>query len=210
MSHEKLIADLVEESTPVVPLDLLRHCCGALLAITAYFAVIIFGFGLRADWFEQIATSAYLCEMLITLLLTYGAAWTALRLSAPSSGKLFAGWLLILLSVVMGAVIWLLGQVNAESFAASMESDHFYITLGVIAGATPVAAGLFWLLRQGAPTQLRWAGAMALLSASAAGHFIMRTVGQADNFADVLVWCYSPILVFLMLGVIVGQKTLRW
>jgi len=73
-----------------------------------------------------------------------------------------------------------------------------------------VAALLLWVMRQGSPTQLGWAGAMALLSASACGHFLMRTIGQAANFAEVFIWCYTPLLAFALLGMLLGKKLLRW
>jgi len=49
-----------------------------------------------------------------------------------------------------------------------------------------------------------------LLSASACGHFLMRTIGQAANFAEVFIWCYTPLLAFALLGMLLGKKLLRW
>lgn len=154
--------------------------------------------------------SAYALEMMITLILIFASAVMSVRLGIPRSGGLPIGWLLAVLALAMGAVIWLVGQVSLQTLQYSLQSDHFYITCGVTAGALPVAIGLFWMLRQASPTQLGWAGVLALLSASATGHFLMRTIGQADNFADVLVWCYSPVLVLALLGSLLGQKLLRW
>ncbi|MDG1287036.1 MAG: NrsF family protein [Rickettsiales bacterium] len=212
MSHEALIANLVEDATPVVPLNLFRRCFWMVTALTTYILLTVAYFGFRRDWADQmIEGAAYPSEMLITLILAFGAAIAALRLSVPRERKSSLSLLMLILPIAIGAVIWLLGQVSVESFSASIQSpSHFYITLGVLAGAVPVALLLFWLLRQGSPTQLGWAGSMVLLSASAVGHLLMRTIGQADNFADVLVWCYSPILFCGLVGVFIGKKALRW
>ena len=210
MNHEALIANLVEEAAPLKPFNLLKQCCSAAMLLTAYLLVLVLIMGVRDDWAQQIATHTYALEMATSLALAYGCAALAMRLSVPREGAMPLGWLAFMLAATMGAIIWLLGQVSIETFKLSLQSDHFYISLGVILGATPVALVLFKMIRQGSPTQLRWAGAMALLSASATGHFLMRTIGQANNFADVFVWCYSPVLVLALLGIILGQKALRW
>jgi hypothetical protein len=213
MSHETadaLIHALVEETAPVAPIEVGRIQAMSLSIITLYMATLILLFGLRPDWQVQMQTASYQCEMGITVILIYAAALSAIRLMAPSQSKMLWGWVLISISLLMGVAIWLLGQVDAESFQASLASDHYLITLGVTAAAAPVAIGLLRFLRKGAPTQLAWAGVMSLLSASAVGHLVMRTVGMADNFADVMVWCYSPILFLSALGVVIGRHSLRW
>lgn len=210
MSLDSLIDELAESVSPVEPLPRRQWSFKLLAMMAVYLSAILLLFGLRSDWSVQMQHVAYQCEMSISLILAFGAGLLAVNLATPHQGLPPIGWLLLMLALAMGAIIALVGGVTQESLMASFASDHFYITAGVAAGAFPVAAGLFWLLRKGSPTQLGWAGAMVLLSASACGHFLMRAIGQAPNFAEVLIWCYTPMLALALLGALVGKKLLRW
>lgn len=210
MSQNPLIAELAESAKPVRPVKMAKRLLWMVLLVTLYISALILLRGLRDDWMMQIQTLAYQMEMGISLLLVYGAGALAMRLSVPCEKRFPLAWLLLIGAATLGAVIALLGEVSMESLQRSLASDHFYITFGVCALAAPVAIGLLWVQRKGSPTQLGWAGAMALLAASAVGHFIMRTIGKAANYAEVLVWCYPPVLLLALVGVLVGRKILRW
>ena len=210
MMQDDFIANLVDDSTPVSPVNVTKNCCKLVLGLGGYLLALLLVLGVRDDWAMQMTSLAYSLEMAITLLLVFGAGLSAVRLSVPSANRMIDGWGLMLLAVTMGAIIWFIGKVDVESMQQSLSSNHFYVTLGVSLIAVPVAVGLFWMIRKGAPTQLEWAGVMALLSASACGHFVMRTAGKAENLADVMLWCYPPVLLLALVGIILGPKALRW
>lgn len=210
MSHKQLIDNLASELEAVKPVSLSRWRMLTVLLLTGYLAAVLAAAGLRDDFTVQFSHLVYKFELIVTLILAYGAALMAISLSVPRGGKFPLAWALVILAIALGAGIWLMGQVSLEGLKASIASNHFYITLGVIGCALPVALSLFWLLRQASPTQLAWAGGMALLSASAVGHFLMRCIGQAANFSEVFVWCYSPVIILGFLGMLLGQKLLKW
>ncbi len=210
MNHEALIANLVEEAAPVKPMSLSRRYVTVALAVTAYMMLLVLAMGWRSDLAAQLGTLVYVSEMLMSLCLIYGGALMAMRLSVPRAGSMPVGWVLVTIAFFIGIAVMLLGQVSTETLKASLQSDHFLVTISVVGVALPVVIGLFVMLRRGAPTQLGWAGAMALMSASATGHFVLRLTGEANNLADVLVWCYSPILFFAIIGVFIGKQALYW
>jgi hypothetical protein len=179
--------------------------------LAVYLSAVLLILGPRDDWLQQINQPAYTIEILLTLLLVVSAGIASVRFSVPKALKQSTALLLPAVSVALGLVIWQLGEVSGEELITSAtDLSLSYISLGVVAGATPVALFLFWQMSQGSPTQLSFASGMALLSASACGHLLMRTIGQASNFSDVLVWCYSPILLLMTVGALSGNKLLRW
>ncbi len=211
MNLDSFIDDLAESATPVSPLNIRQFSLALLLGLACYLSVIVALFGVRDDWLNEITTMAYQGEMALSLLIVFGAGLSVIKLAVPRQGSLPTSWCFLLLALTLGAVIGLLGNVSIQALEASLKSNHFYITFGLIAYAAPVAGALLWFLRQkGSPTQLGWAGLMALLSASASGHFLMRTIGQSNNFAEVFIWCYLPVLALALLGMLIGKKLLRW
>ncbi len=182
-----------------------------LVFLAGYLSAVLLILGPRDDWLQQINQPAYIVETLLTLFLVVSAGIASVRFSVPKALKQSSALLLPAVSVALGLVIWQLGEVSGEELISSATDFSLsYISLGVVAGATPVALFLFWQLSQGSPTQLSFASGMALLSASACGHLLMRTIGQASNFSDVLIWCYSPILLLMTVGALSGNKLLRW
>ena len=179
--------------------------------LAGYLSAVLSMLGPRDDWLQQIDQPAYTIEILLTLFLVVSAGIASVRFSVPKALKQSTALLLPAVSMALGLVIWQLGEVSGEELITSATDLSLpYISLGVVAGATPVALFLFWQMSQGSPTQLSFASGMALLSASACGHLLMRTIGQASNFSDVLIWCYSPILLLMTVGALSGNKLLRW
>ena len=179
--------------------------------LAGYLSAVLLMLGPRDDWLQQIDQPAYTIEILLTLFLVVSAGIASVRFSVPKALKQSTALLLPAVSMALGLVIWQLGEVSGEELITSAtDLSLSYISLGVVAGATPVALFLFWQMSQGSPTQLSFASGMALLSASACGHLLMRTIGQASNFSDVLIWCYSPILLLMTVGALSGNKLLRW
>ncbi len=210
MNNNNLIAQLADDVTPVQPISILRRLVLTFSVLIMYITLVPMLFGARPDWAQQMATLSYQLEMGISIALTFSAAFLAVRLAVPTQTRFPYGWLIGVAALAIGAVIGLLGEVSMQGVRDSFASNHYYITAGVIAFATPVAAALFISVAKGATTQPALAGLASLLSASAAGHFIMRTIGQSNNYAEVLLWCYSPVLILALIGFIMGQKYLRW
>lgn len=210
---EELIDKLSKDpqSNEFVAFNVTSYSRRTLMFLVVYLSIVILIFSPRDDWLQQIAQLSYSVEMLLTIVLIFSAGVSSVRFAVPRALKQSPALALPAVSVALGIVIWQLGEVSGEELITSAtDLSLSYISLGVIAGATPVALFLFWQMSQGSPTQLSFASGMALLSASACGHLLMRTIGQASNFSDVLIWCYSPILLLMTVGALSGNKLLRW
>ncbi|MDG0970086.1 MAG: NrsF family protein [Porticoccaceae bacterium] len=207
------INSLVEDAADTKPtgFNIASRSRLVILFLTVYLSLIIATIGLRSDWHYQVSQLSYSIEIALSIILIFFAGIASVRFSVPRAIGRSPAVFLPFLVVVLGIVIWQLGGVSLDALIVSLTTPSLsYISFGVIAGAIPTASFLMWQMSQGSPTQLRFAGSLALLSASSCGHFLMRTVGQAENFADVLVWCYSPIVMLTILGLIFGQKLLKW
>jgi hypothetical protein len=210
---EELIDKLSKDpqSNEFVAFNVTSYSRRTLMFLGVYLSIVILIFSPRDDWLQQIAQLSYSVEMLLTIVLIFSAGVSSVRFAVPRALKRSPALALPAVTVALGIVIWQLGEVSGEELITSAtDLSLSYISLGVIAGATPVALFLFWQMSQGSPTQLSFASGMALLSASACGHLLMRTIGQASNFSDVLIWCYTPILLLMALGALLGKKFFKW
>lgn len=212
-NHQRLITKLVDdaETSSMDSFDVTRSSYKTILFLVIYLVTTITAFGLRDDWHQQIYELTYLLEILCSVVLIFGAGVAAINFSVPRKIGYSPSQLLPILALAMGLMIWVLGDVNSSVFFTSIQTFSLsYMSLGVLVGALPALGFLLYQISQGAPTQLNFVGSMILLSASAAGHLLMRTIGQAASFSDVLVWCYFPILILTFLGRISGRNVLRW
>jgi hypothetical protein len=211
--ENEFIKSLVEDAADTQPtvFYIASRSRLVILFLTVYLGLVIAVMGLRSDWYYQVTLLSYSIEMALSVILIFFAGIASVRFSVPRAIGRSPAVVLPFLVVVLGMVIWQLGGVSLNALIVSVTTPSLsYISFGVIAGAIPTASFLMWQMSQGSPTQLKFAGSLALLSASACGHFLMRIVGQAQSFADVLVWCYSPVIILTMVGLMFGQKLLKW
>lgn len=69
---------------------------------------------------------------------------------------------------------------------------------------------LVWVLRQGAPTKLRAAGAVAGLVAGAVGAGACALHQPGTSLPFIGFWYAGPILICALLGALLGPRVLRW
>lgn len=189
--------------TPVArPFKIFHQSSATILVLGSYIVLMIAAFGLREDWPEQRLSTAYSLELLLCIILIFGAGISAMVFSVPRNTDHTPSRLLPWISLVMGIVIWISGDIKiSDSFNSAQNLQLSIMSLGVISSALPVACFLLWQIRQGYPTQLGFVSCMALLSASATGYIIMRVTHQSESFADIFIWCYSPILLVGLFGI---------
>ncbi|MHB8816768.1 MAG: NrsF family protein [Steroidobacteraceae bacterium] len=69
---------------------------------------------------------------------------------------------------------------------------------------------LVWILRKGAPTQLRATGAVAGLVAGALGAGACALHQPGGSLPFIGLWYAAPILLCALLGALLGRRVLRW
>lgn len=206
----KLIDRLVEEGKPVSSVKIARIQAYTVLAVTFYAIALLLSLGIRADFLEALMRPAYLVELLICLFLVYGGSVSALWLAQPRIERLPFRWGFIMGAFTILAIFFTVYQIDSSMLLASFQQNLYPITLSVLSIASPVVVGLFFVLKRYAPTQPVWASLLALMSATAFGHMMMRILYSAENMADVMLWCYSPVLVMAFIGAALGRLILKW
>jgi hypothetical protein len=71
-------------------------------------------------------------------------------------------------------------------------------------------ASLIWALRQEAPTNLRWTGAVTGLVAGALGAAVFAFHHPGGSIPFIVLWYGGPIVVCALIGAILGPRLLRW
>lgn len=71
-------------------------------------------------------------------------------------------------------------------------------------------AALIWALRMGAPTALKRTGAIAGLVAGALGAAAYAFHCSGDSLPFIAIWYGTPILLWTLIGALLGPRLLRW
>ncbi|HJS89747.1 MAG TPA: DUF1109 domain-containing protein [Steroidobacteraceae bacterium] len=132
------------------------------------------------------------------------AAYPGISMRGPTA-------LIVLVIAVLGA-----GVVGALAIHPAISSQIIFgprwticlICIPLFAMAPFIA--LVWVLRKGAPTRLRSAGAVAGLVAGAIGAGACALHQPASSLPFVGFWYAGPILVCALLGALLGPRVLRW
>jgi len=213
MRTDDLIGHLSGALEPTPPSQVLRILAmglgtGAVLSAIVMFATI----GVRPDLMDAMGDGSFWLKFVYTFMIAVLCFATVDRLARPDAaiGRFFI--LLIVPFLVMA------GLAAREFLPADAAAQHALI-MGhsarvcsiLIAGLSlPLFAGLFWALRQLAPTRLTEAGAAAgLLAGSAAATiYAFHCTESASTF--IAIWYSAGILLMAGLGAVLGRLLLRW
>jgi hypothetical protein len=99
---------------------------------------------------------------------------------------------------------------NADSPPAPLPMHSFECTFSIILVSLLPAAWTFYTIRQYASTHYRLAGSIALLSAFSVGALWLRLHEVNDSVTHLIQWHYLPMLVFGMIGLLLGRVLLKW
>ena len=192
-------ARVLERMAPVVVLGLISSAVLALLSIGSIPAAM---WGTPAPWMKLIYGAS----------LALAAGWLTARLSRPIARM---QWPLMALVVVFATM---LGQGAITLLTAAPEQrmtkllGETWITCpsNVVLLSLPALAGILWVLRGLAPTQLGAAGFNAGLLAGALGAMGYALVCPEVSATFVAVWYSLGILLTGLMGAILGPVLLRW
>jgi len=134
------------------------------------------------------------------------------RLARPDGDLSRLAWLPLLpmLAIMALAAAQFMPADAAQRQALIMGHSARVCSILIAALALPLFAGLFWALRQLAPTRLTEAGAAAgLLAGSAAATiYAFHCPESAPTF--IAIWYTAGILLPALLGAALGRWLLRW
>lgn len=212
MDTNKLIETLATDiRKPVLSLAALWWMAAAFATLLA--AVVFFvSLGPRPDIAEAAETPRFLLKFVVTTALAAAAFGAARALSRPGGDRGYA--LLPLMAtpaVLLTAVAVELAVVPPELWWTRLVGTNSLVCLTFIPlmGAGPLAVFLA-VLRYGAPTCPRLAGAMAGLLAGGIAATFYAAQCTDDSPLFVVTWYTIAIAALAGIGALVGGRILRW
>jgi len=208
---DQLIAMLSHGVEPAERPRWLRRLAMTLAAGLAVAGVLLWiSFGVRPD----IGVSM----MPVMMKATFSAAAAAvvlplvLRLMRPGRPL---GWRLGALGVFVGlcalvVCVALMGEAPERRMEMWMGGGFPWCLVVVPILAAPTAAGLVWLMRAFAPTQLTLTGAAIGALAGGVGAMAYSMYCPIDSVAFVTTWYVVAIALCAALGATIGARLLRW
>lgn len=213
MRTEDLIHRLSDAVEPVpvsqIPrLVVLGLGAGAILSALLMVASI----GIRHDLLQAMGGSAFWMKFVYTSAVAVLSLKLVEELArpAPEAGRFV--WLLTVPVLVMlaWAAFQFIPADSAERRALIMGSSARVCSILIASLALPLFAGLFWALRQLAPTRLREAGAAAGLLAGSAAATIYAFHCPESTPTFIAIWYTAGILLPALIGAALGRRLLHW
>lgn len=207
----KLIATLSEEASPVTPWNPVRVVSRWLVVAAGYLLLATLALGIRPDIMVKLAQPAYALELFLCAVVAATAGTAAAFLAVPDSNQEhWIKWLPFLPITALGALLLSGSGIGAGMLSASASIPQYGVVLKFLLLAVIPGIFLFAIIRSAATVQCCWAGSMAALAVGSLAYLVLRLVETGGNTADVMVWCYLPMLALTMAGMILGKILLRW
>lgn len=210
---DDIIDSLVGDLKPV-PRHALerRFAIGILPALALSLVLMLAILGLRIDMAEALMLPAFWIKSAYNALLAIAAFLAAYHLARPdgSRGRFFQIAAAIVVTMAVIAAIQLIMSPVDTYPKMILGSSALHCPLLIFLFALPVFAGNIWVLRRGAPTELRLTGFVAGIAAGAAGAWVYSWFCTENGMPFVLIWYSLGILLTGILGSLMGPRLLRW
>lgn len=213
MQTDDLIAHLTGGLEPVRGTEVMRILAAGLalgaLGSTLLMALTI---GIRPDIADAMGGGAFWLKFLYTLVIAALGLKLVERMGRPGTDVTVPALLIAI------PVLVLMGMMAMQMLPADSATRHTLL-MGhsadvcsvLIAGlALPLFAGLFWSLRQLAPTRLTQAGAAAGLLAGSAAATIYAFHCTESTATFIAIWYTAGIALTTLMGAALGRVLLRW
>ena len=216
MGTSNLIAKLVKDLRPVKQLPS-AGCCSSSWFMVAFSFVALSVFllgGLRYDLLKVIHYPGFQLVNSFILLSGLLAAYAAFDLRIPRTrpGLKIKFLLLSATLIWIGLFSYFLQEVDWREVGAHFTVEHYIhhclIDFSLIM-AVPVFS-IFYMLKKGASTHPFWSGYAAFLAAASFAAIGMRFLCPLDDTAHLLVWHFLPVVIFVVIGSLIGKYLLRW
>ena len=212
MRTDDLIAQLSEGLQPVRKAAVAATLAVGLIGgIIGSALLLVATMGIRHDLFVAMAGGAFWMKFTYTLVIAALGLWIVERLGRPGA-KVTQPLALLVLPVVAILVLVAiqLAPANADRHTLIMGHSAKVCALLIVLLAIPLFVGVFWALRQLAPTQLRQAGAAAGLLAGGAAATIYAFHCPESAAPFVAIWYTLGMIACALLGWALGPMLLRW
>lgn len=201
------LSDDLDAVSPVRPMRMIALWIGA---ISIYIAGCIAFFGVRPDFSDRWGIM-YQAELLLGLCVIINGGVAAILLAIPAERSHYKLLAIPLIALsLLSVVVLLSGEISMQSLSDSFKMDHLFVTLRLCLLATAPTLWLIITARCAAPTHPAHTCGMIYLAASTAAYLILRLTMPGDNIANVLIWCYLPVIVLGLLGAALGGRLLKW
>ena len=209
---ENLIAGLVDNLKPVVPLRKRAGMILAVLALPAGALGMIGLVGMRADLRSGQPDPMALIAAGLFLVLALASFWAVVDMARPYVGvrREGWGWTALMAGVLPVAAIVLLGMNWLHGQPMPLELDgwnclRFGLGWGLLSAAVQV-----WWLRRGAPSRPERAGLLVGVGAGAAGIFAVSLYCPHSDLVHIGVWHGLTVIVAGLLGRIAVPRLIAW
>jgi hypothetical protein len=213
MQTDDLIAHLSGALEPVRRSEVIRTLTIGLAAGIAGSAVLMFAtIGIRPDIVDAMGGGAFWLKFLYTLVVAVLGLKLVERISRPGTDATLPALLLAVpvLALMALMAMQMMSADNATRHALLMGHSANVCSVLIAALALPVFAGLFWSLRQLAPTRLVQAGAAAGLLAGSTAATIYAFHCTENTATFIAIWYTAGIALTTVLGAGLGRWALRW
>ena len=213
MQTDDLIAHLSGNLEPVRGAQVARTLAIGLAAGAAGSALLMMAtIGVRHDIVDAMGGEAFWLKFLYTLVIAALGLKLVERIGRPGTD---ATWPVLLLGVPVLVLMTMMAMQMMPADDAARRTlimGHSANVCSVlIAGlALPLFAGLFWSLRQLAPTRLTQAGAAAGLLAGSAAATIYAFHCTESTATFIAIWYTAGIALTTAVGAALGRWMLRW
>lgn len=188
----------------------LRLALTLLGGLAAAAALLLLTLGMRPD--IGVALMPVLMKAGFSALAAAVVLPLAARLMRPGRpiGWRFAAALIFVGLCFVVALIALMGMPSEQRMDAWMGGGFPWCLVAIPLLAAPCAAGLVWLMRAFAPTQLTLSGAAIGALSGGIGAMAYAMYCPTDSMAFVAFWYAAAIALCAALGALIGARLLRW
>jgi len=212
MRTDDLISQLSEGLHPVRKTAVAATLAVGLIGgIIGSALLMVATMGIRPDLATAIAGGAFWMKFTYTLVIAALGLWIVERLGRPGAKATQPFALLVLPVVAILVLVAIqLAPANADRHALIMGHTAKVCALLIMLLAIPLFGGIFWALRQLAPTRLKQAGAAAGLLAGGAAATIYAFHCPESAAPFVALWYSLGMIACALLGWALGPMLLRW
>lgn len=213
MQTDDLIAHLSGALEPVRGTEITRTLAIGLAAGAAGSALLMAAtIGVRHDIVDAMGGGAFWLKFLYTLAIAVLGLKLVERIGRPGTDASLPALLLAVPVLVLMAMMAMQMMPADDAARRALLMGHSARTCSMlIAGlALPLFAGLFWSLRQLAPTRLIRAGAAAGLLAGSTAATIYAFHCTESTATFIAIWYTAGIALTTLLGAGLGRWALRW
>ncbi|PIR38818.1 MAG: hypothetical protein COV35_05465 [Alphaproteobacteria bacterium CG11_big_fil_rev_8_21_14_0_20_39_49] len=207
MRTEDFIATLAKEGARKPFPRPSKVMLGWLLAVTAYFGLLIAFYGFRPDMAEKLTQPVYLLEVIGMAITAIMVAWAASWLALPDTNQ--KSWVRFLpfipLAFLMGMLVYGMFTNSELTLAECLKLGRYDCIVGIVLYSLLPGGLMFYTIQKAAPARCCWAGTMAGLSVASFGYILLRLIGISDDPTQLLVWHFLPVFMIMAIGMMIGK-----